>query len=60
MGWLAKEFDGVAVATAAAGRGVEVIPLEAFFRSTQEFKKQKRDGLQLGFAAVGPREIRRE
>jgi GntR family transcriptional regulator/MocR family aminotransferase len=59
MGWLAKEFNGGAVATAAAGRGVEVIPLEAFYRSTQEFKRQKRDGLQMGFAAVGPKEIRR-
>ncbi|HEY2038444.1 MAG TPA: PLP-dependent aminotransferase family protein [Edaphobacter sp.] len=59
MGWLAKEFDGRTVAKAAAGRGVEVIPLEEFYRSPQEFKKQERDGLQLGFAAVGPREIRR-
>jgi GntR family transcriptional regulator/MocR family aminotransferase len=59
MGWLAKEFDGGAVATAAAGRGVEVIPLEAFYRSPQEFKKQERDGLQMGFASVGPKEIRR-
>jgi GntR family transcriptional regulator/MocR family aminotransferase len=59
IGWLAKGFEGRVVATAAAGRGVEVIPLEAFYRSTQEFKKQERDGLQMGFAAVGPKEIRR-
>lgn len=57
MGWLAKGFEGRAVKSAAAARGVEVIPLAEFYRSTQE--KLERDGLQIGFAAIGTREIRR-
>ncbi|QNI36630.1 MocR-like pyridoxine biosynthesis transcription factor PdxR [Edaphobacter albus] len=59
MGWLAKGFDGRTIAKAAEARGVEVVPFEAFYRSTQEWKRHGRDGLQMGFAAVGPKELRR-
>ena len=59
MGWLAKGIDAKAVAKAAFARGVETIPLEGFYRSAQELEKRERDGLQMGFAAVTPREIRR-
>ena len=58
-GWLAEGLDGRTVALAAAARGVEVVPFEAFYRSAEEWKRQGRDGLQMGFAAVSPREIRR-
>ena len=47
------------MAKAAFARGVETIPLEGFYRSAQELEKRERDGLQMGFAAVTPREIRR-
>lgn len=59
VGWLAKGWDGRTVASAAAARGVEVVPFEAFYRSAEEWRRQGRDGLQMGFAAVSPREIRR-
>lgn len=59
MGWLTKGIDAKAVAKAAFARGVETIPLEGFYRSAQELEKRERDGLQMGFAAVTPREIRR-
>jgi len=42
------------VAKAAAERGVEVTPLGRYYRG-----RPAREGLQLGFAAVDPREIRR-
>jgi GntR family transcriptional regulator/MocR family aminotransferase len=59
MGWLAKGIDAEAVAKAAAARGVDTIPLGRFYRSAQELEKRERDGLQMGFAGVTPREIRR-
>jgi GntR family transcriptional regulator/MocR family aminotransferase len=46
--------DDVAVAEAAAARGVEVVPLSRFYRAAPPAP-----GLQLGFAAVEPAEIRR-
>jgi GntR family transcriptional regulator / MocR family aminotransferase len=59
VGWLADGIDGHAVAKAALARGVEVIPLGAFYRDKEERQRRQRDGLQIGFAAVGPKEIRR-
>ena len=53
-GWLPEGLDGRTVARAAAERKVEVTPLSRYSRGPME-----RDGLQLGFAAVDPREIRR-
>jgi GntR family transcriptional regulator/MocR family aminotransferase len=59
VGWLAKGLDATAVAKACAERGLEVIPLSGFYRSEHEFQQRERDGLQLGFAAIAPNEIRR-
>jgi GntR family transcriptional regulator/MocR family aminotransferase len=59
MGWLAKGLDARTVAKACAERGLEVTPLAWFYRSAEEFEQRERDGLQLGFAAVTPKEIRR-
>jgi GntR family transcriptional regulator / MocR family aminotransferase len=47
-------IDAVAVAEAAAGSGIEVIPLSRYAS-----RPLARDGLLLGFAAVDPAEIRR-
>jgi GntR family transcriptional regulator/MocR family aminotransferase len=54
IGWLPRGIPGEAVAEAARARDVEVIPLRRFYRG-----RMPRDGLQLGFAAVHAREIRR-
>jgi len=54
IGWLAGGISGEAVAEAARARDVEVVPLRRFYRGAMV-----RDGLQLGFAAVSAREIRR-
>ena len=54
VGWLADGVTGEAAAEAARERKVEVIALGRFHRGPMA-----RDGLQLGFAAVNPREIRR-
>jgi len=54
VGWLRAGIDGEAVARAAARRHVEVTPLSRYGRGTAA-----REGLQLGFAAVDPPEIRR-
>jgi GntR family transcriptional regulator/MocR family aminotransferase len=59
VGWLAKGLDATAVAEACAERGLEVTALDWFYRSAEEFQQRQGDGLQLGFAAVGPSEIRR-
>lgn len=53
-GWLPVGIDAECVATAAAQLGVEVTPLSRYAE-----KQLFVDGLQLGFAAVNPREIRR-
>lgn len=50
IGWLAPGIAAPAVAAAAAARNVEVFPLTDLARG---------DALQLGFAAVPPRELRR-
>jgi GntR family transcriptional regulator/MocR family aminotransferase len=54
VGWLSGERADVELARAAHGCGVEMIPL-----STWALRWKRRDGLQLGFAAVGPAELRR-
>ena len=54
VGWLAGGFDDAALARAAVSQGVEVIPL-----STYAARWKTRSGLQIGFAAVGPAELRR-
>jgi GntR family transcriptional regulator/MocR family aminotransferase len=59
VGWLAKGLDASVVAKACTERGLEVTPLGWFYRSAEEVQKRERDGLQLGFAAVAPNEIRR-
>ncbi|HEV7672148.1 MAG TPA: PLP-dependent aminotransferase family protein [Thermoanaerobaculia bacterium] len=53
-GWLERGIDGEAATLAAEKRGVEVTPLSRYTRG-----KVVREGLQLGFAAVDPKEIRR-
>ena len=54
VGWLRGGIDGEEAAAAAARHGVEVTPLSRYARGPLA-----RDGLQLGFAAVDTREIRR-
>lgn len=54
VGWLAPGLDAEIAARAAAARGVEVTPLLRYSRLGLP-----REGLQLGFAAVDEREIRR-
>jgi GntR family transcriptional regulator/MocR family aminotransferase len=53
-GWLASGISDVAATQAAARRNVEVTPLSRYRRG-----RAGRNGLQLGFAAVAPPEIRR-
>jgi GntR family transcriptional regulator/MocR family aminotransferase len=54
VGWLCKGIDGETAARAAAVRDVEIFPLSRYSRG-----RVAREGLQLGFAAVDEREIRR-
>ncbi len=54
VGWLRRGIDAQSAAKAAAARDVEVIPLSRYARGNVA-----QDGLQLGFAAVDTREIRR-
>jgi GntR family transcriptional regulator/MocR family aminotransferase len=54
VGWLQPGVDASEVAQKAAQRGIEVVPLVNFYGSDAH-----RQGLQLGFAAVDPKEIRR-
>jgi GntR family transcriptional regulator / MocR family aminotransferase len=53
-GWLGPGIGGEWAAKAAAARDVEVTPLSRYSRGSLT-----REGLQLGFAAVDPSEIRR-
>ena len=55
VGWLDAGIDEEAAAKAARARQVEVIPLSWYDTAAN----QKRKGLQLGFAACMPNEIRR-
>lgn len=54
VGWLCEGIDGETATRAAAGRDVEVFPLSRYSRG-----RIARGALQLGFAAVEEREIRR-
>jgi GntR family transcriptional regulator/MocR family aminotransferase len=54
VGWLCRGIDGESAAEAAAERDVEVIPLSRY-----DCGRASQEGLQLGFAAVDPDEIRR-
>ncbi len=54
VGWLREGIDGESATRAAAARGVEVFPLSRYSSG-----RIAREGLQLGFAAVDAREIRR-
>lgn len=54
VGWLGAAMDEESAAKAAAARNVEVIPLSHYTRG-----RVARKGLQLGFAALNPKEIRR-
>jgi GntR family transcriptional regulator/MocR family aminotransferase len=53
-GWLGAGIDGTSATAAAARRDVEVTPLSRYAR-----RPMRREGLQLGFAAVDPEAIRR-
>jgi GntR family transcriptional regulator/MocR family aminotransferase len=53
-GWLRAGVDGETAARAALARKVEVNSLQAY-----SVERLAREGLQLGFAAVDPQEIRR-
>jgi GntR family transcriptional regulator/MocR family aminotransferase len=53
MAWLAPGINSTVVAQKAGERGIRVNPLRDYAR-----RPLKRDGLQLGFAAVGPAAIR--
>jgi GntR family transcriptional regulator/MocR family aminotransferase len=52
--WLCGGIDGESAARAAAARGVEVAPLSRYSR-----RPMSRQGVQLGFAAVDARALRR-
>jgi GntR family transcriptional regulator/MocR family aminotransferase len=54
VGWLPSTIDDEAAAKRAAARQLEVVPLSWYDRG-----RPKRQGLQLGFAATSPSEIRR-
>jgi GntR family transcriptional regulator/MocR family aminotransferase len=54
VGWLRDGITGESAARAAAARNVDVVPISLYTRG-----RINREGLQLGFAAVDPREIRR-
>jgi GntR family transcriptional regulator / MocR family aminotransferase len=54
VGWLPPGIDGEAARQAAELRKVEVTPLRVYAR-----RPLQREGLQMGFAAVNPQEIRR-
>jgi len=54
VGWLREGIDGESATKAASARGVEVFPLSRYSHG-----RVAREGLQLGFAAVDAREIRR-
>jgi GntR family transcriptional regulator/MocR family aminotransferase len=54
VGWLCRGIDGAAARRVAQARKVEVIPLSIYSHDVM-----RREGLQLGFAAVNGQEIRR-
>jgi GntR family transcriptional regulator/MocR family aminotransferase len=54
VGWLRHGINGESAARAAAARNVDVIPLSRYTRG-----RTKQEGLQLGFASMDPRELKR-
>jgi GntR family transcriptional regulator / MocR family aminotransferase len=54
VGWLRGGIAGESAARAAVARNVEVVPLSRYTRG-----RAKQDGLQLGFAAMDTRELKR-
>lgn len=62
VGWLADGVSGIAAAEAASKRGVEVVPLSSYSTSVRaciwNAKSGGREGLQLGFAAIEPQQIK--
>ncbi|HET7240582.1 MAG TPA: PLP-dependent aminotransferase family protein [Gemmatimonadales bacterium] len=58
-GWLREGIDEGRVTAAAARREVDVTPLSRYVRTGRRVDNGGRPGLQLGFAAVDPEEIRR-
>ena len=54
VGWLRAGIDAESATRAAAARDVELFPLSRYTRG-----RVRREGLQLGFAAVDTREIKR-
>jgi GntR family transcriptional regulator/MocR family aminotransferase len=54
VGWLRRGLRARQVAELAAGRQVEVVPLDVYASG-----RSRREGLILGFAAVDPPEVRR-
>jgi GntR family transcriptional regulator/MocR family aminotransferase len=62
VGWLADGVSGITAAEAAAKRGVEVVPLSRYSTSTRaciwNAQDGAREGLQLGFAAIEPAQIK--
>jgi GntR family transcriptional regulator / MocR family aminotransferase len=54
VGWLHRRFNAKSAAKAAAARNVEVVPLSQYTDGSVA-----RQGLQLGFATIDSREIRR-
>jgi len=59
VGWLAGDLEGRRLVQAATERGLEMIALAGFYRSTEAWEQRQSDGVQMGFAAVSPEEIRR-
>jgi GntR family transcriptional regulator/MocR family aminotransferase len=59
VGWLPRGISGESATRAAAARNVEVIPLSWYHRGRATGFQPSREALQLGFAAVDPREIER-
>ena len=58
-GWLCEGIDDGRATAAAARRDVDVTPLSRYIRQGRRRDSGARPGLQLGFAAVDPEEIRR-
>jgi GntR family transcriptional regulator/MocR family aminotransferase len=58
VGWLRGGITGESATHAAAARNVEVVPLSRYTRG-RATQNATQEGLQLGFASVDPREIRR-
>jgi GntR family transcriptional regulator/MocR family aminotransferase len=59
VGWLAGDLEGRRLVQAATERGLEMIALAGFYLSTEAWEQRQSDGVQMGFAAVSPEEIRR-